>query len=258
MFARIGRWSGAFSVSTCLILSIPAAARAATVPLTLDTSFTGATGKTIEDEPDSLRDCSAFPDGAKIDSDGWKFDQPVPGGTVQAYTIALIKTVNGVPEPVLLGITSAGVVRIAFNPATAQGQFGPDDLGPAPEGVTGGLADDGAWLNTPAGWRLAFGALMVTGGAAGGGTFALTDVCLPAPAASPSVSAPSASRSVSPSASATSASPTTTAAAAATETGGSLPITGSRTGPLALAGLALAIAGVLLLAVRRRRIRFRA
>ncbi|MET3421360.1 LPXTG-motif cell wall-anchored protein [Actinoplanes tereljensis] len=171
----------------------------------------------------------------------------------------MIKTVGGSPEPVLLGITPDGIVQFKVTPATLQGQFTDDDVQPAPAGVSGALLDDGAWLNTPAGWRLAFGALLVDGGS--GGTFALTEICLPAKAVSPAPtvsSSPTATVSSSESTSPSSQAAATSSAPGAG--GGGLPITGSGSGPLLLGGAVVAAGALLLLAFRRRRekIRFQA
>lgn len=269
MIMRFGRRAGVVPAAALLILSMQAAAIAAekvdAIRLPLDTEFTGAVGKTVTDEPASIRNCARFAGGARPGTDGWRFDQPVPGGAVRAYTIGFIATIDGTPGAVLLGLTGDSVVRINVTPATLQGQFGPEDLLPVPAGVSGGLIDGGAggsWLNTPTGWRLAAGALLVDGTAGDREAFALVAVCLPGAPASPSTSpSASASPSPSPSPSATHSSPTPSASPTATppDTGG-LPITGNRSGVVAFAGLAAVVIGGLLLAVRRRRdkVRFRA
>jgi len=257
MITGIGRWAGMVLAFLFLIFSMPvaafAAARGTPAPLTLDPAFIGDTGNPAESEPSALRDCDAFPDGAVKKADGWKFDQPVTGATPLAYTVAFFEIIGGGPQPRVFGITAAGVVQV--DPAA------PTSTLPLTAGVSGALTGDGAWIRTPAGWRLAGGALQLAGEAAGGGTFALTAVCLPvttpatSPATSPSAASPSPSAtSPSPSASA-SATPSSTSTAPA----GGLPITGGRTGTVALAGLAIVLAGVLIsLAVRRGATRFRA
>jgi len=146
---------------------------------------------------------------------------------------------------------------------TLKGNITGEDLTDMPAHVDGGLAGDGAWLTTPHGWRLAFGALAVAPPPAGASTFSLSAVCLPpapsspasptpSPAASPSAAPPgsaTASATHSPSSVRTSASPA----------GAGLPITGGPAATVALVGLVTVAAGILLVAVRRRRdTRFRA
>jgi LPXTG-motif cell wall-anchored protein len=218
------------------------------VNLTLDSAFTGTTGKLAEEQPTDLRKCNDIADGAKKDTDGWLFDQPVSGATASAYVIAFIKLVDGTAVPVLLGINADGVVEVPFSAAALAAPLAEDGPGPAPAGVSGGLLGDGAdgaWLRTPTGWRLAYGVLQVGSTGSEPATFALTAVCLPAVAVPPASASPSASSSASPSAA---ASPSPAAGGAPT-----LPVTGGSVAVLAGAGLALVGVGVLLLRLRRRR-----
>src|SRR3954451_3636080 len=63
MIARMARMGGVVVASACLIISAQTVARAADgTPgvLTLDKAFTAATGKTIDDQPASLRHCDQF------------------------------------------------------------------------------------------------------------------------------------------------------------------------------------------------------
>lgn len=206
----------------------------------------------MKDEPASLRDCDAFPDGAVANTDGWKFNQPVSGATALAYTVAFLEIIGDTPRPRVFGISAAGVVQV--DPAA------PTKTLPLTDGVSGALTDDGVRVNTPAGWRLAGGALQISDGT-GGGTFALTAVCPPATPSSPSSSTssgPSTSASASPSASASTSTPTQAPAPSASSSSpgptAGLPITGGRTTPLAVTGGVAVLAGLLLLlAVRRRR-----
>jgi hypothetical protein len=287
MIARFARGGALITASCSMALSMQAAALAAdepSAPLTLDKAFTAATGKTVQDQPAALRNCARFTGGAKNGSGGWYFDQPVQGAQPLAYVIGYIDTVNGKANSVLIGVLAGQLYRIDVNEQTAAGNFGPQDLQPPPAGVSGGLTGDGVRLTTPQDWRLASGALMVTGGpATRSTTFALTAVCLPPSPTRPPVSPPS-SPSPSPSPSrppagtgipvgngparpdepSPSAPASSSAAAAApdadAEATGTLPITGGPGGALAGLGLASVAAGLLAVAAHRRRdrVRFRA
>ncbi|GIE77953.1 hypothetical protein Aph02nite_39030 [Actinoplanes philippinensis] len=275
MIGRIARCTGLLAASCIAAFALQTAAFAAEgepAPLSLDKAFTAATGKAATDQPAAIRTCGTFPGGGKPGADGWQFDQPVAGGTPLAYVMGFIETVNGAPKPALIGVIAGQVYEVAVNERTMAGQFGPEDLLPPRAGVTGGLTEAGLWLGTPRGWRLASGALLVTGGTAGGAaTFALTAVCLP-PSASPSPSpspspsrsaSPQASRSVPPSVSpSASRSPSAAVSPVASPTDtATLPITGGRPGVFALLGLATVTAGLLLLGTlrwRRDRVRFTA
>ena len=258
MIARIARGGGVVAASAILILSAQATALAAEggtpAPLTLDKTFTGVSGKTIDDQPASLRDCRQFPEGAKKATDGWRFDQPVAGAQPLAYTVAFIETVDGKASPVLIGLIAGRLLQIDVNEETLKGNISQDDLEAAPAGVSGGLVDGGAWLGTPHGWRLATGALMIDGDAGGVTTFSLTAVCPPPASPSPTTST-TRSASSSP---AVAHSPSTSATTEPAAVG--LAITGNRSGTVALLGLTAVALGVLMLAARRRRakIRFRA
>jgi hypothetical protein len=269
MIPRIARFTGVLTASCLAAFALQTAAFAAAddpAPLSLDKRFTAATGKGAGDQPSSLRTCTGFPEGAKSGTDGWEFDQPVAGGTPLAYVMGFIETVDGKANPALLGVIAGQLYKVDVNERTLAGQFGPEDLLPAPPGVTGALTTRGLRLSTPQGWRLASGALLVTGGTAGPAkTFALTAVCLPpssspssspSPSTSPSVSRPAAP-SPSPSASASTAPGTSPSATPAA----TLPITGDRAGTVAVLGLVAVVAGLLLLGAlrwRRDRVRFTA
>jgi hypothetical protein len=259
MIPRIARFTGLLTASCVAALSLQTAAFAAAddpAPLSLDKAFTAATGKAAKDQPSSIRNCTGFPEGGKSGTDGWQFSQPVAGGTPLAYVMGFIETVNDKAKPALIGVIAGQLYEVDVNERTLAGQFSAEDLLPARAGVTGGLTASGLRLSTPQGWRLASGALLVTGGTAGQATtFALTAVCLP-PSPSPSAS-PSVSRSAVPS-----ASPSTPASASAsTSPSATLPITGGRAGTVALVGLAAVTIGLLLLVAlhrRRERVRFTA
>jgi LPXTG-motif cell wall-anchored protein len=250
MIARIAPLTGALATAMCGLLLVSAAPAAAegdiATKLTLDTAYTGAVGRTIEEQPTTIRNCAAIPGGVKADTDGWSFNQPVVGAPVDAYVIGFITLVGETPTPVLIGITAGGLVQVPFSAEALQGQIKPSDLQPVPEGVTGGLLNagaGGAWLGTPQGWRLAFGVLQIRWAPGGPTTFDLTAVCLPAVVSSPSP-APSPTPSGAGGGAAT---PTPTTPAS------NLPITGDRSAALAAAGFALLVVGVLLVVVRRRR-----
>jgi hypothetical protein len=255
MIAGMRRRAPLVLASACpilgLVLAMPGAASAADngtpTTLTLDTKFVGPGGLTANDEPTSLRNCGAFPGSATANTDEWKFNQPAAGATVLAYTVGFIDVTSAAPAARVFGITEGGIVEIK-----------PDDPTktlPLTKGVSGALTEDGVRVGTPAGWRLAGGALQIVNGT-GGGTFALTAVCLPATKPAPSSSSRSPKPSTTPpprhrGAPAPSRSPSSTAPA------GALPITGSRGGPLALTGLAVVLAGLTVLVVLRRRNRTR-
>ena len=187
--------------------------------------------------------------------DGWIFDQPVAGGGNPIYIIGYLADIDTNPTPVLIGLDASGIVRIPL-PAGAQltasslrSQVrelvrtqrldGPDDT--LPPGVAGGLLDGGAggmWLRTPAGWVLLAGALRVDTDATDPQLFSLTGVCAAAPAPTPT------------------ATPTTRPPVPTTPPGSpapALPVTGAPTGPLAVLGLAVVVAGAGLVWTARRR-----
>ncbi|MDT5036847.1 MAG: hypothetical protein QOE03_2032, partial [Micromonosporaceae bacterium] len=161
------------------------------------------------------RACTQIPGGAKIGTDGWVFSQPVKDPTELAYVVGLVAAPTTAPEPVLLGITKDGITGLKIDDSLkAKGKAGAKSLTrdtgdatkalaakagegtdpgttdildglvriPAPAGVAGGLISDngGAWLQTPAGWIIAAGALLHIGGDTDATTFDLAGVCPPA------------------------------------------------------------------------------
>jgi LPXTG-motif cell wall-anchored protein len=226
--------------------------------LTLDPAFAGPFGRTLEEQPATLRDCAAVPGGMQVGMDGWRFDQPVAGAPVSGYAIGFIKEVDGQLGTVVILISAAGLFEVTATAGAAR--FDASAVGPPPAGVTGGLVDagaGGAWLGTPHGWRLAGGALEILASAGERTTFGLSAVCLPgsaSPSPSPSSSLPSSSPA--PTISDPAAAPSTSAVAT-TPAAASLPVTGGRMPLLVVGGSALLVLGGALLAVRRQRDRVR-
>lgn len=115
----------------------------------------------------------------------------------------------------------------------------------------GGNATSKAFIATTAGWSLIDASAVITGTAA---SFNLTHTCpagtstSPSPEVSPS---PNPSESPDPSSSSSSSSSGTTSPAG--PGGGQLPVTGAAVGGIAVTGLAFIVAGVAMLALRRRR-----
>ncbi|MFG1603390.1 LPXTG cell wall anchor domain-containing protein [Actinoplanes sp. NPDC049265] len=256
-------WRGAaLAMSTVLVIlsaSSAAYADSGEATLTLDPAFVGALGKTAAEQAADLSDCAAIPDEIDAGSAGWRFGQPATDASVLAYSIGYIGTVDGKPGAIVIGVTAEGIWRI-----TTDG--GQQEAVPVPEGVGGGLLDegaDGAWLRTPADWRLAPGALRVTGATgAVPKTFGLSAVCLPAlpPPASgapdddeePGGEQPDAEPSASPS------TPVHVVTEVKPDSGGAaggLPVTGSPVQTITLAGLSLAALGALTVLLARRRSR---
>jgi LPXTG-motif cell wall-anchored protein len=187
--------------------------------------------------------------GAKADTDGWTFDQPVKDAHVVAYAFVFV---NG-DQPEVLGIGPDGV--FAIDPGAGSESSLEQKLGaaarsgkiasaavptvPLPAGVKGGLIDNngGAWLQTPKGWRLLFGVLATDVTEPAVDKFDLKGVCLPAGAE------PQPSASPSPS----------TGGQGGGSGGDTLPLTGANVGVLAGAGVLLVAVGVALFLIRRRR-----
>jgi LPXTG-motif cell wall-anchored protein len=213
--------------------------------------------------------CDGIPGGAKSDTDGWVFDQPLEGVKNRAYTFELVNPKD--EQPVMLWIDNEGIVALDLGklptiqgnkagahdakslldavkdakPTTsAQVAAAPQpshrsglEVIPAPVGVAGGLiANGGAWLQTPAGWLLGSGALLHDNFVTSGPPFNLLRVCAP--------------KVLSPSPVAT-ASPSTGGAGGGN--GEALPVTGTNVGIIAGAGVLLIGVGAMLFVVRRRR-----
>jgi LPXTG-motif cell wall-anchored protein len=222
------------------------------------------------------RACTKIPGDAKAGTDGWVFSQPVKDPTEVAYIIGLVATPTTEPEPVLVAITKDGITGLKIDDSLqAKAKAGvkgltqdtgdaakelaataADDTDPAatdildgveriaaPAGVAGGLlADDGgAWLQTPAGWILAFGALLHDGGDTDASTFDLAGVC--PPAADPPAGGNGGGGTV----------PVVNPPASG---GDSLPITGTNVSVLVGLGILLLGLGTALVVVRRRRATF--
>jgi LPXTG-motif cell wall-anchored protein len=197
----------------------------------------------------AAKDCTAIPGGAKADTDGWTFDQPVKDAHVVAYAFVFV---NG-DQSEVLGIDPDGV--FAIDPGAGSESSLEQKLGaaarsgkiasaavptvPLPAGVKGGLIDNngGAWLQTPKGWRLLFGVLATDVTEPAVDKFDLKGVCLPAGAE------PQPSASPSPS----------TGGQGGGSGGDTLPLTGANVGVLAGAGVLLVAVGVALFLIRRRR-----
>ncbi|HLL67454.1 MAG TPA: hypothetical protein VK453_17350 [Micromonosporaceae bacterium] len=200
------------------------------------------------------RGCDGIVGGAQPGVDGWVFQEPVAGWTEKVYGLlfAASDPAGSAAAVVELRVDAAGVRAVDVSdtrsmvedvrktPVTSTaGQTAADILVMAlPAGVTGGLIDNGgAWLRTPAGWRLVDGALHHGNVYDSPAEFVLEQVCVDGPA-------PSATAAAAPGAS------VDPVGAAPTQRG-----TDGQPGPVALAGGAgalLAGAVAALLIVRRR------
>jgi LPXTG-motif cell wall-anchored protein len=193
--------------------------------------------------------CEGIPGGAKAGTDGWVLNQPVAGATGYGYILGLV---SADLKPVVVAVDKDGVVGLEVDAAELQslkaGRLSkeqakslakatagaePSDVKevPAPAGVAGGVTDKGlGWLQTPAGWQIAGGALLygpVVEGAPA--EFTLARVCEapanPSPSKAPGTGGGS----------------------------GELPVTGANVPVVIGIGVLLVGAGVALLVLRRRR-----
>jgi LPXTG-motif cell wall-anchored protein len=147
-------------------------------------------GHTTADLSDR-HDCARVP-GGRTATDGWVFSQPVTGAAATAYVVAF--DVDGAAARVVIGVTAAGATRVPDQAShAALGTLAAGDRLPLPAGVSGALlggGTDGVGLRTPAGWRLAAGAVqigvvpdgvvpdeVVPDGVGGALTFGVTAVC---------------------------------------------------------------------------------
>ncbi|NJC72796.1 LPXTG cell wall anchor domain-containing protein [Planosporangium thailandense] len=209
----------------------------------------------------SPKGCDGIPGGAKTGTDGWVFNQPVKGATDYGYIVGLLDMDN--KQVVTLGISADGVTGLELDQSAAQGlkdgtlgssavkslaaAAAADDSSdgvkevPAPKGVAGGLTSTGeGWLQTPAGWQLASGALLYSPQVEGAPEdFTLARVCAPKTESSPT---PTASVPAPPS----------KAPGAGGGSGSSLPVTGANVAAVAGVGVVLVAIGALFVLRRRR------
>lgn len=210
------------------------------------------------------KSCEGIPGGAKAGTDGWVFSQPVTGTQGYGYIFGLI---DGDQRVVVLGVDKDGVTGLKVKGATLQGlkagklsggeakslaktaegntspeestspegDTSSDDVEEiaAPEGVAGGVTATGeGWVQTPAGWQLASGALLYAPAVENAPKeFSLLRVCVKADVAPPA------------------------APGAGGGNGQSLPVTGTNVAVLTSAGVLLIGVGVgaVLFVMRRRR-----
>lgn len=222
--------------------------------LTIDDLVLAATAPT--------QGCAKIDTGsAVVGKDGWLFNQPRGEYEDLAYVFIYLKPdPKTVDDIVMLLLDGDGVLSVDLGDPTPQELVkslnsdaaaakaaakvsaksakaaAADDWGfptvPGPAGVGGVLGDGDSWIQTPAGWSLAFGAAL-TNPLLETGSFDLVRAC-------PAAAKPSASASPSPSKS-------------AAPGGSELPVTGTNIWVLTGGGVALvAVGAVLFMAYRRR------
>jgi hypothetical protein len=195
----------------------------------------------------SLRTCVDLPGGAEKGTDGWVFDQPIHAPVGPVTVIGFVDDSTGALKPVVLRVDGDGLWLVPI----VDGQAGAPV--PAPDGMAGGLlggGTGGAWLRTPAGWRVVYGVDTAQSGTADTATFGLAAVCLPPPSTGGVAGTPTAAGTGTPT------HPASPSAAVAEPT---LPVTGGRTAIIAGVGAVLVLLGgaALALTARRRRERVR-